>query len=221
MEAAARISLGEIQTRYREWVDDLDKVDREIVTAEQDRQDRVDEAKYTESLTFFYNSALEQQEVRPATRPCGRVPRRVTAGRSPCGFPVVQDFKANLDRLERHAEELATLFGEEKGDVEPQAILSTLNIFLKRLEKAHEEVRRRKDKGAGTKAPKARHSPPHAMSGSAAPDASPSVGSVSVGSQPQPKQTMFEHVQSLGAHSLASRGSTQLQEASPAEPQHR
>jgi hypothetical protein len=64
LETAARISLADLQARYKEWVDDLDKVDREIVTAEQNRAQVPDEARYTESLTFFYNIASELHEVR-------------------------------------------------------------------------------------------------------------------------------------------------------------
>lgn len=68
VEAASRISLSELQGRYREWLDDLDKVDREIVTAEQNRSEVPDEARYTESLTFFYNQASELHEVRASSR---------------------------------------------------------------------------------------------------------------------------------------------------------
>jgi len=118
VEAASRVSLSQLQALFKEWTDDLDKVDREIVTAEQNRTELADETRYAESLTFFYNQASELHE----------------------------ELKADLEQLERSAARLVRLFGEDPAETEPQSILGTLSVFLRKLEKAYDEVRRRREK---------------------------------------------------------------------------
>lgn len=78
--------------------------------------------------------------------------RRAISARVPraraLAAPRPQEFKAELEELEEHAARLARLFGEDAAEVEPQTILSTLSMFLKRLEKAADDVRRRRPSAA-------------------------------------------------------------------------
>lgn len=50
--------------------------------------------------------------------------------------------------MQQKAAELVRLFGEDPAETEPQAILGTLGIFLRRLEKAADDVRRRREAAA-------------------------------------------------------------------------
>jgi len=59
---------------------------------------------------------------------------------------VSQELKADLEQLERSAARLVRLFGEDPAETEPQSILGTLSVFLRKLEKAYDEVRRRREK---------------------------------------------------------------------------
>jgi hypothetical protein len=83
IDAAQKLGLSDLQARSNEWMDDLEKVDREILTAEQNRVDVPDEARYSESLTFFYNTASELHEVPRAHAPNTRPPRPPRLPRPP------------------------------------------------------------------------------------------------------------------------------------------
>jgi len=124
VEVACKVVLSDLQKHYREWTDSLDRVDREIVTGEQSRAELPDEGRYCESLTFFYNQASE----------------------------ALEEFKMSLEELEELSRSLANLFGEDPVEMEPHNILATLNMFLKRVEKVADEVRRRAEANGG-KAP--------------------------------------------------------------------
>lgn len=164
VEAASRLSLAELQARHRDWQHDLDKVDSEIIAAERARPEHPDEGRYAEALTFFYNRASELHDVRSARAlalPRARLssPRAAQPGAAHGGRPTdrarepervprrcaAQEFKMDLDRLEQRTVALARLFGEDPSQTEPHSILATLSMFLRRLEKAADDVRRRRE----------------------------------------------------------------------------
>lgn len=82
-----------------------------------------------------------------------------------------QEFKSDLELLETAAVKLVRLFGEDPAETEPHQILGTLNMFLRRVEKATDDVRRRREaEGKLGKTPRRRRNGPSAHSGLTPPE---------------------------------------------------